>query len=105
MNKEDNQKNRASFIDIIQYIQKEKVVSKKKISRTFGLGKTELEDILHILDNHGYFQKYNIKFNEANSVVTCPAIASGSENYCKSCASTACPRRAISKASQLVQLD
>lgn len=102
---EDKPKVKVNFTEIIQFIQNEKIVSKKKITGKFGLSTGELDDILEIFDNHGFLQKYNIKFNEANSVVTCPSSSSGSENYCKSCSTTACPRRAISRASQLVSLD
>lgn len=102
---EDKTKGKVNFTEIIQFIQNEKIVSKKKIKGKFGLSTGELDDILEIFDNHGFLQKYNIKFNEANSVVTCPSSSSGSENYCKSCSTTACPRRAISRASQLVSLD
>ena len=103
--KKDEQNIKVNFTEIIQFIQTEKIVSKKKITSKFDLSTGELDDILDIFDKYGFLQKYNIKFNEANSVVTCPSSSTGSENYCKSCSTTACPRRAISKASQLVNLD
>ena len=96
---------KINFTEIIQYIQNEKIVSKNTLSRKFGISIDELDNILHIFDNHGYLEKYNIKFNEAISMVTCPASASGSDTYCKSCSATACPRRAISQAKQLINLD
>ena len=56
MKKQDKQKDNfnTSFIEIIQFIQNEKVVSKKNIASKFDLSTDELEDILHIFDNHGY---------------------------------------------------